>query len=530
VADLVLRDALIVDGTGSPPRAGSVVVSGDRISDVLRPGATEPHAALRVDCARRVVAPGFVDVHSHSDLTPLVEPTMDSMLRQGVTTLVVGNCGGSAHPLEGAAELAAMAGADPSELALDWRSFGEYLERVDAGRPTLNVASLVGHGTLRERVLGADQRRTPTDEEIRSMRDLLRDALGEGAVGLSTGLVYAPGLHATTEEIAAIAAALAEAGGIYASHIRGEDANVIDAVNECIEIGRRAGAPSHVSHLKVETRPMWGRAGELLALIDSERARGANVSADQYPYAAWETSLSSALPPWVTPEELPGVLADATAAERLLVSIERGEPGWASVGRGIGWGRIVVGSHLPEPSLTGRSIAGVAADRGTTPAETITQLLLADAYTGIVGHAMDEDDVRMIVSRTDVFVATDGLAVSPDGPLGAFAVHPRYYGTFPRVLGHYAREERLLSLEAAVRKMTSLPADRFGLAGRGRVERGAFADLVVFDPDRVVDRATFERPHAFADGIDVVVVNGRIAWDGSSGVGRHGRALRRGTP
>jgi N-acyl-D-amino-acid deacylase len=527
VADLVLADALIVDGTGSPSRRGTVVVSGDRVQDVLAPGAGEPETTRRIDVANHMLAPGFVDVHSHSDLTPLVEPTMESMLRQGVTTLVVGNCGGSAHPREGAAELAAMTGADPSELALDWRSFDEYLERVDAARPALNVASLVGHGTLRERVLGDDQRRAPTDDEIEAMRDLLRDSLDEGAVGLSTGLVYAPGLHATTEEIAAVATALAGGVGIYASHVRGEDANVFDAVTECIEIGRRTGAPSHVSHLKVETRPMWGRAGELLATIDTERARGADVSADQYPYAAWETSLSSALPPWVTVEELPGVVADESAAERLAVSIESGEPGWASVGRGIGWDRIAVGSHVPDASLTGVSIADVAADRGVTPAAAITQLLLADPYTGIVGHAMDEGDVRTIVSRSDVFVATDGLAVSPKGPLGPFAVHPRYYGTFPRVLGRYARDERLLTLEDVVRKMTSLPAERFGLAGRGRIERGAFADLVVFDPERVVDRATFERPHAFADGIDVVIVNGNVAWDGSS-VGRHGRALRRG--
>jgi N-acyl-D-amino-acid deacylase len=416
---------------------------------------------------------------------------------------------------------------DPKALALDWSSFGEYLARIDDSRPALNVASLVGHGTLREHVLGAEQRRSPTDEEIRSMRDLLREALVEGAVGFSTGLVYTPGLHASTEEIATVATALADIGGVYASHVRGEDTNVFDAVGECIEIGRRAGAPSHVSHLKVETRPKWGRSGELLDLVDAERARGADVTADQYPYDAWETSLASALPPWVTAEELPGVVADAATAQRLFDSIELGEPGWASVGRGIGWDRIVLGSHLAHPALTGRSIADVAAERGIAAAEAIGQLLLADPHTGIVGHAMDEDDVRTIVSRADVFVATDGLAVSPNGPLGPFAVHPRYYGTFPRVLGRYARQERLLSLEDAVLKMTSLPAARFGLEHRGKIERGAFADLVVFDPERVTDRATFERPHTFADGLDVVIVNGRVAWDGSN-VGRHGRALRRG--
>jgi N-acyl-D-amino-acid deacylase len=527
VVDLVVADALIVDGTGAPQRRGSVAVSGDRVADVLDAGSGEPSAKTRIDGAGRVVAPGFVDVHSHSDITPFVEPTMDSMLRQGVTTLVVGNCGGSAYPIEGAIEHAAMTGADPNALSLDWSSFGEYLTRIDDSRPALNVASLVGHGTLREHVLGAEQRRSPTDHEIRSMRNVLREALVEGAVGFSTGLVYAPGLHASTHEIASVAAALGDVGGVYASHIRGEDENVFDAVGECIEIGRRAGAPSHVSHLKVETRPMWGRAGELLELVDTERGRGADATADQYPYDAWETTLASALPPWVTAEELPHVVADAAAAQRLFESIERGERGWASVGRGIGWDRIVVGSHLADASLSGRSIADVAAQRGIGAAEAIGQLLLDDPHTGIVGHAMDEDDVRTILSRTDVFVATDGLAVSPNGPLGPFSVHPRYYGTFPRVLGRYAREERLLSLEDAVRKMSSLPATRFGLGGRGTIERGAFADLVVLDPERVADRATFERPHAFADGIDVVIVNGRVAWDGSS-VGRHGRALRRG--
>jgi len=527
MADLVIAGALIVDGSRSSPRPGTVVVSGDRIEDVRRPRESEPPAAHRIDGSGRVVAPGFVDVHSHSDLTPLVEPTMDSMLRQGVTTLVVGNCGGSAYPVSGAAEMAALAGADPSELSLDWNTFGAYLERVHAARPALNLAALVGHGTLRGTVMGDEQRRAPSEGELWAMRQVLADALDEGAVGLSSGLVYAPGLHATTDELSSVAGALGDLGGIYASHIRGEGSSVFDAVAECAEIGRRVGVPSHVSHLKVETRPMWGRADELLSLLDGERERGADVTADQYPYTAWETELSSALPPWVTPAELPEVLGDPDRRARLTAAIENGEPGWENVGRGIGWDRLVIGSHHPDPSLTGRSISQLAEDASLEPPELITRLLVADPYTGLLGHAMHEDDVRTILARNDVFVATDGLAVSPEGPLGAFAIHPRYYGTFPRVLGRYAREERLLSLEDAVRKMTSLPAERFGLARRGRIDPGAFADLVVFDPGRIGDRATYEQPHTFAEGIDVVVVNGRIAWDGSD-VQRHGRALRRG--
>ncbi len=525
--DLLVANALVVDGSGGRSFAGSVAVQDDRIVRILAPGEPEPPAARRVDARGRVLAPGFVDVHSHSDVTPFVEPGMDSMLRQGVTTLVVGNCGGSAFPSEGAAEMAALAGAKASALELDWRTFAEYLERVDASAPALNVAALVGHGTLREAVMRADQRRPPTTEEMAEMQALLSSALEEGAVGLSTGLIYAPGLHATTQEIAVLATVLARYGGLYASHVRGEGEQVFEAVAECIEVGRRAGVPSHVSHLKCEGKTMWGKGEPLLALVDRERASGADVSADQYPYTAWETELASALPPWVTPDELPDALADPDARARMRTSMEEGEPGWESVGRSVGWDRVVLGSYGPEPDLTGRSIAALAGERNLEPFELIAGLLLADRFAGMLGHGMHEDDVRTIVARVDVFVATDGLAVSPSGPLGQFGVHPRYYGTFPRVLARYVRQERLLTLEAAVRKMTSLPAERFGLLGRGRIVEGGFADLVLFDPERVEDRATFEAPHTFPEGIALVTVNGRVAWDGAPGE-RAGRALRRG--
>ena len=527
--DLLVANARIVDGSGDPEFAGSVAVAGDRITRIVAAGEPEPAARRRVDAGGQVLAPGFVDVHEHSDLSPLVEPGMDSMLRQGVTTVVVGNCGGSAFPVEGAAEMAALVGAETQALELDWRAFGEYLDRLDAGRPAVNVAALVGHGTLREAVLGDDQRRPPTAAEMTEMQRLLAAALDEGAVGLSTGLIYAPGLHATTNEIVELATVLQTLGGVYASHVRGEGEQVFDAVAECIEVGRRAGVPSHVSHLKVEGRAMWGKAERLLALVDGERASGADVTVDQYPYTAWETELASALPPWVTPDELTDVLADPRARDRLRSSMEEGEPGWESVGHGVGWDRVMVGSFAPRPELTGRSIASLARARGVEPFEAITQLLLADRFAGVLGHGMREDDVRAIVAREDVFVASDGIAIAPSGPLGAFAVHPRYYGTFVRVLSRYVREERLLTLEAAVRKMTSLPAERFRLNGRGRIVEGAAADLVVFDAGAVADRATFEAPHAFADGIDVVVVNGRVAWDGAPGE-RAGRTLRRGQP
>ena len=526
MADLLVADARIIDGSGALAFAGSLTVSGDRIERVLRDGEPQPEAAQRIDAAGGVLAPGFIDVHNHSDISPFVEPGMDSMMRQGVTTVVVGNCGSSAVPPAGAVEMAELAGVRPEDLDVGWRTFGEYLSHVDAARPAINVAALVGHGSVRLSVMG-EERRPPTPPEMAAMRSVVDEAMQAGAVGMSSGLIYAPGIHATTDELVALASVAEPHGGLYASHIRGEGAPVFDAVAECIEIGRRAGVPSHVSHLKVETDLVWGRAGELLSLIDEARARGDDVSADQYPYTAWESELASCLPPWASPAELPSLLADPVTRERLRRAVDSHEDGWHGCGEGIGWDRIVVVAHAGSPEYTGKSIADIATLRGADTLETIFDLLTADRFTSIIGHAMLEEDVRTILAREDVMVASDGLAVSPGGPLGRFNVHPRYYGTFPRVLGRYVRDEPCLSLEAAVRKMTSLPAERFRLSGRGVIAEGAFADLVVFDPARVADRATFDAPHAFPDGIDVVIVNGRVAWDGRSGE-RAGRAVRRG--
>jgi N-acyl-D-aspartate/D-glutamate deacylase len=526
VADLVLTGGVVVDGTGSDRFAGDVVVGGDRITLVGRAPPTVPDTARRIDVSGLVVAPGFIDVHSHSDAAPFVEPWMDSMLRQGVTTMVVGNCGSSAIPPAGAHEIAELSGVSLDELGVRWGDVHTYLDRIDQARPACNVATLVGHGAARLEVMN-DARRPPSDEELEAMRRLVADAVSGGAVGLSTGLVYPPGMYAETDEIVELAAAAGEAGGLYASHIRGEGAQVFEAVAEAIQIGRRARIPVHISHLKVESRFAWGRSDELLRLIDDARADGADVSADQYPYTAWETVLSICLPPWTSPRELPRALADPHTRRRLVAAVEEGEPGWESSVAGVGWERLYVGSHIPDPSLSGRSLAEIAAGRGVDPSLALFDLLIADPSTGVIGHGMLEDDVRAIVARPDVMIGTDGLGVSPDGPLGRYTVHPRYYGTFPRILGRYVREGGLLTLEDAVRKMTSLAADRFGLVDRGRVSEGAFADLVVFDPGRITDTATYERPHTFAEGIGTVIVNGRVAWDGARGE-RAGRALRRG--
>jgi N-acyl-D-amino-acid deacylase len=524
VARLLIRDASVVDGTGAPARRANVLVDGDRIAAVTAEPVED--AGRVVEANGLVLSPGFVDTHSHADLSPLVEPWMDSAIRQGITTVVVGNCGTSAWPDAGLEEAAQLVGVAAADLPSRWTSYDGYLDTIDEARPACNVAALVGQGAIRGQAM-AGERRPPNAQELEAMRRSVSEAVGSGAVGLSTGLIYPPGMHAATEEIVELARVAGAHGGLYASHIRDEGRAVFEAVAEAIRIGREGGLPAHISHLKVESSYAWGRAGELLASLDRARDDGADVTADQYPYTAWETSLATVLPPWAPISELAALAADVTTRSRLEAAIEHGEPGWGGNVDGVGWDRIVVGSHQPDASLSGRTIADLAVARDARPVDVALELLLADPFTGMVGHGMLEEDVRLIAARPDVMVGTDGVTIAPDGPLGRFAVHPRYYGTFPRVLARYAREEGLLDLPTAIRKMTSLPAGRFGLRGRGHIEDGAFADLVLFDPDAVADESTFERPHAFARGIHLVVVNGRVAWDGARGE-RAGRVLRRG--
>ena len=519
VLDLLIADAGIVDGTGAPLFRGSVGVRGDRIAAVLNDGAALPEASRRIEANGRALAPGFVDVHNHSDVVPLVEPWMDSALRMGSTTLVVGNCGASPWPPAGAPEMATLIGVPPDELEMPWPTFASFLEGLERCEPAVNIVALVGHGALRREAMGLE-RREPTGEELSHMRRMVNEAMQAGAVGLSTGLIYVPGIYSRTDEVIALAEEVAGFGGVYASHIRGEGRDLFAAVREAIRIGARAGVPAHVSHLKCEGSSAWGRTDELLALFD-----GHDATADQYPYTAWASVLWSLLPDWAPVADLRRLVRDPGTRERLVHAIERGEPGFQSSVDGVGWDRIVVESTA-EARWNGLDLAAIAVAMEVEPVEAMFRLLLDEPETAVIGHAMHEDDVRAILSRQEVMVASDAAAMSPQGPLGDVPVHPRNYGTFPRVLGRYVRDEGLLPLESAIRKMTSLPADRFGLRGRGRIAEGAFADLVLFDPATIADLATFEHPHAFPEGIDAVIVNGTVAWEGERGA-RAGRVLRR---
>jgi N-acyl-D-amino-acid deacylase len=514
VLDLLVRNTTIVDGSGAAGFSGSVGVSGDRIA--WMGGGDAPEAARTIEGRGRVAAPGFVDVHNHSDLSAFVDPWMRSALRQGVTTVVVGNCGASPWPLAGWGESVLLAGANPELPRPSWRSWGDYLDALDAAGPAINVATLIGHGSIRRETMGVE-RRLPTAGELEAMGSMAAQAIREGAFGLSTGLVYPPGMYAGTDELATLAGAVARAGGLYASHIRGEGAHLFRAVDEVVEIARRAGISAHVSHLKCESGNAWGCAEELLG-----RFHGSDdVTADQYPYAAWNSSLASLLPPWAPADGL----SEIRDGERLRRAVEEGEADFQSSIDGVGWNAIVI-VRTADTRWNGRDVASIAGEMGVEPFDAMIALLEADADTSCIGHAMREEDVRTIVADPEVFVASDAAAISPDDPAGSLPVHPREYGTFPRVLARYVRDDPVLTLEQAIRKMTSLPAERFGLRGRGRLAAGAYADLVLFNPATASDTATFSAPHAYPEGIDVVVVNGRVAWDGDWGQ-RAGRALRR---
>ncbi len=517
MADLLITGT-VIDGSGEPGFLGWVAVDRGRIAAVGRSEAPAPQASREV--AGGAVSPGFIDVHNHSDLSAMIVPEMPSTVRQGVTTVVVGNCGFSPFPLSSWEEALWFAFADSDAFPRpSWRGWADYLDAIDEARPAVNIATIVGHGSVRREVLGDDQR-APEPAELDRMVGLTRDAIADGAVGMSTGLIYVPGMYSRTDEIVALARGAAEVGGLYASHIRGEGRDLFTAVSEALEIGAKAELPVHVSHLKCETDLVWGRTDDLLAMIrDAPDATG-----DQYPYEAWNSYLSTFLPPWAPVGQVREIAA--RDRDRLRAAVEQGEPDFQSSIDGVGWDRIVL-ETAPEARWRGLTVAAIADDLGLEPLDALVELLGRDPEISCIGHAMSPEDVRAILADPEVFVASDAWATAPDGPGGDLPVHPRGYGTFPRALA-LARDENLLPLEVMVRKMTRLPADRFGLRDRGRIEPGAVADLVVFDPATIRDTATYEDPHSYPEGIDAVIVDGTVAWSsGDATIQRAGKALRR---
>jgi N-acyl-D-amino-acid deacylase len=535
---LIVKGGTVVDGTGNPVRVADVGIEDGTIAALGHLDGQQAHRCLLADGL--VVAPGFVDIHSHSDLTILINPRAESKIRQGITTEVTGNCGITAAPLPDPHRhelldfLSMTFGIGGSEaLAWDWHSFGDYLDHLRHRPLGINLVPLVGHTTLRIAAMGTANR-PGTDEELAALEALLEQSLDEGAFGLSSGLEYPPASYSTPEEMIRLGRVVARHGSIYASHVRSEDLGLWEAIAEAVQVGEQAGCRVEISHLKLGGVRNWGQASRLLASLEAARERGVEVGWDQYPYVAWGSSLIDYLPHWVAADgrqALAERLVDGATRQAIRAEIQ----GAVQQGRhplcAAPWDtvRIALVESASNRPLEGRSIAQIADEQSRDPLD-VAMDLLADEKGAVktLVFCVDEDDIRTIMHHPLTAIATDGRAMAPYGPLGRGMTHPRYYGTFPRVLGRYVRGEKLLSLESAIHKMTLMPAQRIGLRDRGRIAPGMAADLTIFDPATIQDRATFEQPHEYPAGIAWVILAGEIVIDHGQHSGKMcGQVLRR---
>lgn len=528
--DVLLVGGWIVDGSGNPRYRGDVALAGDRIVAVGH--LTGVAARETLDVRGLVVAPGFIDMLGHSETNVLIDNRAFSKITQGVTTEVTGE-GGSIAPLTDALVAEDSAFMKRYNLDIDWRTLDEYFARLERTGSAVNIATFVGATQVRRLVIG-DGDRPATPAELDRMTALVDTAMMQGALGVSTSLIYAPAVYAPTDELIALARAARRHGGVYATHMRNEGASIDAALDETFRIAREADIPVEIWHLKVAGRSNWGRMPHVLARLDSARAAGIDVTADQYPYIASATSLDATIPSWAHAGGTDSLLArlrDPVTRARIRTAMlsqeSRGENMYLGPGGGDG---ILIASVFADSlrGLQGKRVGEVARERRRDPVETIFDILLADeSRTGAIYFSMNEADLRAAMQTWWVAVNTDYGAVAPDGPLSTGRPHPRTYGAFTRILGRYVRELGLLPLETAIRKMTSLAAQRVGLVDRGLLRAGMFADLTIFDPATVIDSATFADPHHASGGIVHVFVNGRaVLRSGRLTDARPGRGLR----
>jgi N-acyl-D-amino-acid deacylase len=528
--DLLIRNGHIIDGTGSPWYAGDVGIHDGHIAAIGR--LAEASAKDTVDAAGLVVAPGFIDMLGQSDLSILVDPRVPSKIFQGITTEITGE-GTSAGPLNDAIITSDKAAYEHLHLTPEWRTLGEYFARLERQGIGINFASYVGATQVRRMVLG-DSNRTPSAGQLDSMKALVRQAMEQGAVGVSTALQYPPAPYAHTEELIALAAEASRFGGLYATHLRSEGNDIIPALDEAIRIGREAHIPVEVWHLKASGKRNWGRMPEIVAKIESARASGVDMAADTYAYPAWFNSMSAFIPPWAHDgggARLIERLRDPVMRTRIRREMLDPRGKWDNEWQEIPGPESVLIGVVQNPKLVqyqGKTLAAVAKLRKTDPIDAIFDLLIEDnAYTNVAVFGMSERDVMLALRQPWVSINNDSQGTSPEGLLGQEHPHPRAYGTFPRILRKYVREEKVLRLEEAIRKFTALPAERMRLADRGVLKAGMWADLVVFDPATVRDRATFAEPNQLSEGMRWVLVNGVPVIADGKGTGKlPGKVLR----
>lgn len=513
--DILIQNGQVVDGSGVPSYRADVAIKGDRIVEVSRLEGAE--AETVIDAAGCVVTPGFVDMHSHTDFTLPLCPTADSLVHQGITTAVVGQCGASPVPLlaETREQVIAMMESEEAPLPWDeWSTFGSYLDYLSQIGTSINVVPLVGQGTVRSAVMGfsADP---ANDAQMAQMQAEVVRAMDEGAIGVSTGLIYPPGSYASTEELIAVTRPAGERNGFYFSHIRGEGDTLLEAVAEAIRIGRETGAAVQISHFKAAGRDNWGKSAQGLELIDQARAEGLDVTADMYPYLAGSTSLTAALPEWAQEggkEAILKRLADAETRQKMAADMQS-----SGFFRITEWDKVLISSSPKNRDYEGRYVTDLAAEASKSAHDWIFDVLLeTELAVSMITFMMSEENRRVEVQHPAMMIGTDSSGRATEGPLAEGMPHPRSYGTYPRVLGRYVREEGVISLEEAIWKMSGFPAQKLRWTDRGLVKKGYKADLVILDPDTVADRATYEAPHQYPVGIPHVIVNGKLVIHANS--------------
>ena len=526
--DVLITGGTVYDGSGGAPFIGDVAIKGDRLAYV------GPHASgaarERFDARGRAVTPGFINMLAHPEESLLIDGRALSDLRQGVTLEVLGES--SMGPLSEPMKRSALEREGDIKYPIDWTTLGEYLQGLQHRGIAPNVASYVGAGTVRTAVLG-EVDVTPTAAQLTRMRELVRQAMEEGALGVTTALIYAPNTYAKTPELIALASEAARCGGLYSAHMRSEGDRLLQAVQETVTIARASGAPAEIYHLKVGGRPNWGKMDALIAAIEDARRHGTRVTADMYVYTAGATGFDAAMPPWVQDGGLEAWIArlrDAQVRARVLQEMRNPTPSWENLfGEAGPQGTLLLAFKNPAlKPLTGKTLAAVAEQRGVTPEEAVIDLVVEDgSRVGVAYFLMSEQNVRREVALPWVSFDSDEDAPAPSGVFLKSARHPRAYGNFARVLAKYVREEHVLSLPEAVRKLSAFPAATLALTDRGSLKRGYFADVVVFDPATVQDHATYERPHQLATGVDDVWVNGVRALRAGEATGAaSGRVVR----
>ncbi len=536
---IILRNGNIIDGTGNPWFQADVEIREEKITKLST--NLKRTADKEIDAKGLVISPGFINIHSHSDMSLPFDPKLQSVIRQGITTEVVGNCGSSLAPISDERLEIFQRDLDiftpPGEtIDLTWQTFAEYLDTIEKGKCAANIVPLVGFGTVRIAGGPSYEDREPTADELQQMKLLVEEAMAAGAFGMSTGLIYTPQTYASTNEVIELAKIVGKYNGLYFSHIRGEGKTVIKAVQELIDIVEKSGCKGgQIAHHKINSPSIWGTSTETLRLMEEANKRGLNITCDQYPYNRGMTSLITLLPSWIHVGGLDNLLDQLQKPEiqeRIKVEITEGhgeEEDWLGE---LGWNRIYISSVKTDQwkDIEGKNLAEITKIKNKEDGFSVLfDLILEEkGEVTMLIESMGEEDIQQIMKNRNTMIGTDGWAVSPTGILGYGVPHPRFYGTNPRVLGHYVREKGLMPIEEAIRKMTSFPAQKLGLFDRGLIREGMCADIVIFNPETVLDKGTFTDPHQFPEGIMHVIVNGTIVVENNRQTSElPGKVLRR---